>query len=170
MLDWFGKSIWCDEDDNVVVLPRRCMNKLIRLAREYSPRECGSWVAGVYPNAKTCVISDVANVPADSTHNHMSFCRGVSGFEIVGDNYVGEWHTHPYGTCIPSGTDDATMTRLRNRRLRGCTSPIMIILSGSMRGIDDVGIYVYCRDGRRVQLTHKRRKKWQRWLLSSWIV
>ena len=106
------------------------------------------------------MISDVAKVPCDSTYGHMSFCRGVEGFEFVGDNYVGEWHTHPGGTCNPSDTDDVTMNHLRECRLRGCASPIMIILSGAMRGIDDVSVYVYRRDGIRVQLMHKRRMKW----------
>lgn len=166
MLNWFRKSIWCDENDNVVILSRRCMNILMRFAREYSPRECGSWLAGIYPNAKTCVISEVANVPCDSTHTHMSFCRGGAGFESVGDNYVGEWHTHPGGTANPSGTDDRTMNHLRECRIRGCASPIMIILSGAMRGIDDVGVYLYRRDGKRIQLTLKRRLECQKRLSS----
>ena len=160
MLSRFRKSIWLDENDNRVILSLCCINKLMRFAREYSPRECGSWLLGMYPNAKTCVISDIANVPCDSTHEHMSFCRGVVGFDRVGDNYVGEWHTHPGGTCNPSGTDDATMERLRKCRLRGCASPILIILSGAMCEIDDVGVYVYRRDGKRVQLKRKRRLKW----------
>lgn len=166
MLSLFRKSIWRDENDNTVILSRRCLNKLMRFAREYSPRECGSWLLGIYPTAKTCVISDIANVPSDSTHECMSFCRGVEGFDRVGDNYVGEWHTHPGGTCNPSGTDDATMEQLRECRLRGCASPIMIILSGDMRGIDDVCVYVYRRDGKRVQLTRKRRLKWLKLLRS----
>lgn len=157
MLNWFRKCIWCDNDANKIVISRRCIAKLVRYAREYSPCECGSWLSGKYLSGKTCVILDIAKVPCDSTHGRGSFCRGVAGFESVGDNFVGEWHTHPGGTGLPSRTDDVTMERLRGCHLRGCTSPIMIILSGAMRGEGDVNIYIYHRDGRRVEFMRQRR-------------
>lgn len=158
MLKWFGRCVWRDDAGNVVVMRNRAIRKLVRLARKFSPSECGSWLIGEYPDAKTCIIRDIADIPRDSVHGRFTFSRGIMGFELVADAFVGEWHTHPRGMSVPSGTDDETMDQLRRCRLRGCASPILMILSGEMGGADDIGVYVYCRDGKRVRLMRQQGK------------
>lgn len=156
MLRRSKRCVWVDGNGNTVVMPSKCIQNLVKLAQKYAPQECGSWLIGEYLDARTCVISDVATVPRDSLHGRTTFSRGVMGFERVGRAFVGEWHTHPGGTHTPSGVDDETMNQTRRSRLSGCTSPIMIILSGAMRGVDDIGVYMYRRDGEKIQL--KRQK------------
>lgn len=164
MLRWYRRCIWCDSAGITVVMPGRCIRKLVKLAQTHAPQECGSWLIGKYPDKKTCVILDVAEVPRDSVHGRMTFSRGVMGFERVGKDFVGEWHTHPGGTHTPSGVDDETMNQIRKRRLSGCASPIMMILSGAMRGVDNIGVYMYRRDGKKVELERQKGVKCQRCL------
>lgn len=156
MLRMGRRYVWADSNGNTVVMPCKCIRKLVKLAQKYAPQECGSWLVGEYSDAQTCVISDVAMVPSDSLHGCTTFSRGIMGFNRVGRSFVGEWHTHPGGTHTPSGVDDETMNQTRKSRLSGCTSPIMIILSETMRGADDIGVYMYRRDGEKIQL--KRQK------------
>jgi hypothetical protein len=71
-------------------------------------------------------------------------------------HYVGEWHSHPGGAAIPSGTDDDNMFAIAMDPKNRCPECILIIASVISKDVS-MRVYVYSRRGFRCDLIEQRR-------------
>jgi len=140
-----------------------CLHKMVSLAQEHMPREIGTSLIGSYtPDGFDAVVLDIAPVPSDSKGQRGAFQRGVRGlkgfFRALFDashgekHYVGEWHSHPFGPCTPSPTDDANQNAISNSSKTNCPESILIILGGDLLRKPETSVFVYSRGRGRVNL------------------
>jgi integrative and conjugative element protein (TIGR02256 family) len=136
---------------------------MVSLAQEYVPREIGTSLIGSYtPDGFDAVVLGIAPVPSDSKGQRGAFQRGVRGLKCFfralfeashGEkHYVGEWHSHPFGPCTPSPTDDANQNAISNSSKTNCPESILIILGGDLLRKPETSVFVYSRGRGRVNL------------------
>jgi integrative and conjugative element protein (TIGR02256 family) len=65
--------------------------------------------------------------------------------------YLGEWHYHPQGTNLPSGTDIKSLTEIAKQDTYRIDSPLLIILSPSF----ECALTIYDKNGQCVKLPIK---------------
>ena len=147
---------------NEVVLSGCCFSKMSSFARQNYLRETGSILVGYYSNdGKYAFILDVSPIAKDSKAFPCAYTRGTKGvqqyYQRLQHNtkgryhFVGEWHTHPNSSVIPSNCDLQTMFDIAEGRLIGCETPLLLILGGCMNTPEDVGLYWF-RDRKMIRM------------------
>lgn len=148
-----------------VRISRRCLPKMLSIARAHTPVEAGTSLVGQYSGDQhTAYVLDLAPLTEDSDGRRRSFTRGVRGLkEFFGKlfsrfrgrrHYVGEWHSHPGGSCSASDIDDANQSDIAADGKTECPECILLILSGDVAFAEsaDLGVYVYSHTRGRVEL------------------
>ena len=114
-----------------VVLPQSCLDQMLELMKSFDKVETGGILIGKYTNNNTIAeISFICGPPPDSKYGKYSFERGVIGLKEMLEFYIGEWHTHPKASPIPSGTDLIQMIAISKAAQYNRPEPILIILGG----------------------------------------
>lgn len=113
------------------------VSKLILEGRKHYPKEYGGILVGRYSdNLKICIIDDTI-LPQNYRSSRYAFERGKKGlFEKLSELYeqtprliyIGEWHTHPDNTPVPSTTDKLAMSQIASDDGVTITSPVLLIL------------------------------------------
>lgn len=154
---------WRSPDGECTVsISRPVFEDMLRLARERSPMETGTALMGSYSDdGHDAVVTELAPLSADSRGERFTFHRGVAGlrrflgrvFRKSGGrtHYVGEWHSHPGGSPVPSGTDEANTFEIANDPKAMCGECILVILALHDDG-PDVGVFVFSRVRGRIDL------------------
>ena len=120
------------------------MDGAIKVIKEdiarFHPLETGGILIGHYDsNFKQATIQIAISAPLDSMHGYTSFERGIQG--IAGEiaeakqknsllHYVGEWHSHPNESPLPSSTDAWQMQKFALGRYYGAQTPLLLIIGG----------------------------------------
>jgi integrative and conjugative element protein (TIGR02256 family) len=112
---------------------------MLRVCENAFPNETGGLLIGHYTESLDCaIVITVTGPPDDSKAGRTWFARGVKGLKAMlarswktGAYYVGEWHAHPGGTAIPSGTDRSQMKNIARKKDFECEEPILILVGGS---------------------------------------
>lgn len=139
-----------------VEISKRAFRDMLRLAREHAPQEVGTSLIGSYSeDGYRAIIRALAPLTEDSRGSRFSFVRGVSGLECFFSrlfrrfrgrrHYVGEWHSHPGGTAIPSSIDDKNQRAIVNDDGADCAECILVILGGTVPHASNLGVFVYSR-------------------------
>lgn len=142
-----------------VVLEDQFLTDVVNVARKHYPKEVGSPLFGSYSDdGHKAHISGIGPLSPDSHGTRISFNRGVRGLREFFTNlfkssqgrvhYVGEWHSHPNGAPIPSGTDHDNMMAIARDPKAECPECVLIIISIGAQ-TSEKAIYVYSREKNR---------------------
>ena len=127
-------------DDSVIVA-------LKMFSVDSYPNETGGFLVGKYDNNHHAHISDLVQ-PTSVKSNPYSFERNTDGMKKIWDElyeqgliYLGEWHTHPSGSCNYSQTDLEAMRSIANCKDVKIRRPILLIASVSKQKINGIHLY-----------------------------
>ena len=146
-----------------VLISKFCLLKMVEMAQKHYPNEVGTSLVGCYSDDgfKASVL-ELAPLSSDSKGSRTSFYRGVLGLRNFFTklrktfsgrrHYVGEWHSHPDGKPIPSGTDNRNQLEIAKDTKTDCPECILIIIGGTDSNFDKIGVFVYSRKHGRVML------------------
>jgi integrative and conjugative element protein (TIGR02256 family) len=114
------------------------------------PNECGGILIGRYQNELMAAIVEHTSINQDSKSGQTWFYRGIKGLKNLllkhwkdGHYYIGEWHSHPYGSCNPSSTDLESLAQISVTKTAQCNTPILLIIGGYSGSMDEILITVY---------------------------
>src|SRR5665647_1501067 len=136
---------------------------MLGFADEARALETGGVLLG-YATETEWVVGAVVGPGPDASHWATGFTpdaewqaeRIAELYEASGRRlqYLGDWHTHPAGSAVPSKLDRRTLRRIAHSSAARCPRPLMAILAGSSDESWTLGSYVSIRrDGRRIVTT-----------------
>lgn len=127
------------------------LNSLVEKGKGHYPNEFGGFLVGYYADDnKHLHITDTI-LPKSFKASKYSFERCTKGIEKkLGTYYkethkkfyVGEWHTHPDNSPIPSLTDISAINAIINNNNACLTNPVLLIIGYSKTKVD-FGFYVW---------------------------
>lgn len=141
-IEEIGLSLEADEE---------LLNKLLEIGKTHYPKEFGGFLIGYYSEGnKHLYITDTI-LPKKFQASKYSFERSTKGIEneLTGyyseqpkKIYIGEWHTHPDNSPIPSSTDISAINAIINNQNSCITNPVLLIIGYSKTQVD-FGFYVF---------------------------
>lgn len=158
---------WSRDGRFGIVLPEEQQECIRRECETANGSETGGILVGTYNDAHDCAfVSEVFGPPEDSKGGRFTFFRGVKGLQGILRRiwkeqrryYLGEWHFHPGGSPIPSGTDNDQMTSIAQDPLSKCPEPILVILGGNPKADWTIGAFVYTRTDGPIELIHGQKR------------
>ena len=146
-----------------VLISKFCLLKMTEMAQEHYPNEVGTSLIGCYSDdGFEASVLELTPLSLDSKGSRTSFYRGVAGLRnffiklrrtFSGRRYyVGEWHSHPNGEPIPSGTDSRNQLEIAKDTKTDCPECILIIIGGTNSNFDKIGVFVYSRKCGQIKL------------------
>ena len=146
-----------------VLISPSCIEKLIHVSKQEYPNEIGTSLIGRYSeDGFDAIILDITPITSDSKRSGYSLIRGIKGLQLFfsslrkssgGQNYyVGEWHSHPDGSPVPSNIDDSTQHEIATDKRVHCPESILVIVGGNLHTAPKIGVFVYSRKNRRIDL------------------
>lgn len=130
------------------------LNSLVEKGKSHYPNEFGGFLVGYYADDnKHLHITDTI-LPKSFKASKYNFERSTNGIEKELENYyneipkkiyVGEWHTHPSNTAIPSSTDISAMNAIINNQNACLANPVLLIIGYSKIQVD-FGFYVWFKN------------------------
>jgi len=140
-----------------------CLARMIEMTAAHHPHEIGTSLVGSYSDdGFDALVSDMAPLSPDSMSSQSTFVRGTKGLRaffsrvwvaFAGNRfYVGEWHSHPNGSPVPSRLDDSNQLAISRDRKTNCPESILIIVGGNPVSDYHLGVFVYSRMRGRVDL------------------
>jgi integrative and conjugative element protein (TIGR02256 family) len=120
-----------------IEVKQELLDELYNVGMHHYPKEFGGLLVGYYADDyKTCFI-ETTILPKKYKSSRYSFERGKEGLkkkltEYYSNDpklfYVGEWHTHPDSSTVPSGTDYKAMSEIAESDDVLIQNPILLIL------------------------------------------
>lgn len=127
------------------------LTKLLEVGKNHYPKEFGGFLIGHYSeDNKHLYITDTI-LPKKYQASKYSFERSAKGIEnelteFYADNprkiYIGEWHTHPDNSPIPTTTDISAINTIINSKNTSIANPVLLIIGYSKTTVD-FGFYVW---------------------------
>lgn len=127
------------------------LNKLLEVGKTHYPNEFGGFLIGHYSKDNKHLYITNTVLPKKFKASKYSFERSTKGIEIeltefYADNprkiYIGEWHTHPDNSPIPSATDISAINTIINSKNTSIANPVLLII-GYTKTMVDFGFYVW---------------------------
>ncbi len=140
-----------DDIELSIEVDAKLMTKLANTAKKKLPNEYGGILIGKYSSDQKTVLIEDTILPKKYTSSAVSFNRGIEGLKDQLTKhftseanliYVGEWHTHPNGRPIPSGTDRIAMAEIARHDQVFIKNPILLII-GLTKTKADFKFYVF---------------------------
>jgi len=113
---------------------------LLREAARTAPYETGGVLLGYRGEGGDVVVTDVVGPGPNASHARASFVpdHGYHDGEIARlyaesgrrHAYLGDWHSHPGGSCALSRTDRRTLRRIATTAEARAPEPLMLIVGG----------------------------------------
>lgn len=130
------------------------LNSLFEKGKSHYPNEFGGFLVGYYrdDNRHLHIIDTI--LPKKFKASKNSFERSTKGIEkklgtyykeVPKKFYVGEWHTHPDNSPIPSLTDISAINTIINNQNTCLTNPVLLIIGYSKIGVD-FGFFVWFKN------------------------
>jgi integrative and conjugative element protein (TIGR02256 family) len=123
-------------------LPRLAVELIQRDAEAAFPLETGGILMGYWAESDV-VITDAIGPGPKAVHYAVGFLpdaeyheKEVARIYKQSDRtstYLGDWHTHPYGSTRLSRRDRRTMKRIACSHEARCPKPLMAVLAGGKR-------------------------------------
>lgn len=146
-----------------VSISRSCFAKILEVATKRRPREVGTSLVGHYSDdGFDAYVLDIAPFSSDSKSSTNLLHRGVKDLRRFFARlrqtyegrryYVGEWHSHPNASCVPSITDDMSQSAIAADAKANCPESILMIIGGNLLEAPDLRVFVYSRKRGRVDL------------------
>ena len=106
----------------------------------HAPNETGGVVVGYIVSSGDYVVSHILLGGPNARRSRYRFVPDYEFHESAVAQlyvesrrrliYLGDWHTHPSGNCVPSRDDRRTLRRISRYRHARISQPIMIIAGG----------------------------------------
>lgn len=127
------------------------LNSVAEIGKSHYPNEFGGFLVGYYSDNDRCLHITDTILPQNFKASRRSFERTTKGIdkklskyykETPKKFYIGEWHTHPDCSSIPSSTDISAINAIINNQYTSLKNPILLIIGYSKIQID-FGFYVW---------------------------
>jgi integrative and conjugative element protein (TIGR02256 family) len=127
------------------------LNSLLEKGKSHYPNEFGGFLVGYYADDNNHLHITDTILPKSFKASKYSFERSTKGIEKKLCNYfketpkkfyVGEWHTHPENSPIPSSTDISAINAIINNQNACLANPVLLIIGYSKSKVD-FGFYVW---------------------------
>ena len=113
---------------------------LLRETARMAPRETGGVLLGYRAEGGDIVVTDVVGPGSHALHERTRFVpdHAYQDAEIARiyaasgrrHTYLGDWHSHPGGSCALSRTDRRTLRRIAATAEARVPEPLMLIVGG----------------------------------------
>ncbi|MDR1729113.1 MAG: Mov34/MPN/PAD-1 family protein [Prevotellaceae bacterium] len=127
------------------------LNSIVEIGKSHYPNEFGGFLIGNYSDDnKRLHITDMI-LPENFKASRYFFERTTKGIDKFLVNYyketpkkfyVGEWHTHPDNSPIPSFTDISAINAIINNQNACLVNPVLLIIGYSKTQVN-FEFYVY---------------------------
>lgn len=141
-----------------VAIERRPLAFMIATSLSASTMETGGILIGRVSDDGRAVICEATNKPRGSRFTWRSFLRRTEGLAALlkdrwskNEYYLGEWHSHPGGSAMPSPQDRATMRGIAADRNYDCREPILVIIATRDKAAE-VSVHVFPYGEAEIQL------------------
>lgn len=130
------------------------LNKLLEIGKTHYPKEFGGFLIGYYSEDKKHLHITDTILPKKYQASKYSFERSTEGIEnefmefYKGNPikiYIGEWHTHPDNSPVPSTTDICAINTIINSKNTSIPNPVLLII-GYSQATEDFGFYVWFKN------------------------
>lgn len=125
-------------------IPRRVLAEIKTLASLSYPMETGGMLLGYIADNNDVVVTAIIGPGPAAKSSRNAFepdaefqqveleahYRATEGME----SYLGDWHTHPHGSSIPSRTDKSTLAHIAFTTSSRIKHPIMAIAGNATGG------------------------------------
>ena len=141
-IETIGLSIEVDDE---------LLNSLVERGKSHYPNEFGGFLVGYYRDDDRHLHITNTILPKSFKASKNCFERSTKGIEkklgnyykeIPKKKYVGEWHTHPDNSPIPSTTDISAINAIINNQNASLANPVLLIIGYSKTQVD-FGFYVW---------------------------
>lgn len=131
---------WRSRDGRFVVrVSETLWSPLEEVCADAGRLETGGVLAGRYEeDGRVARVLAWSRPPRDSRRAPFGFTRGAAGLRRwlselwpQGVYYLGEWHLHPGGPPVPSGTDIGSLRAIADDPAYQCRSPLLLIVGGA---------------------------------------
>lgn len=134
-----------------LVISDDLMQNLVDTGLDHLPNEFGGYLIGKYSEDQQTAIITGYILPKEFKATKVLFEPSVKGvekefvrlYEDKQEYYIGEWHTHPYGSSRFSNTDLLAMERVVQTDSVCITNPLLLILSLNDHGLKEFTFYCY---------------------------
>ncbi|MBK0383968.1 Mov34/MPN/PAD-1 family protein [Pedobacter sp. SD-b] len=132
-------------------LEAELLNKLLEIGKTHYQKEFGGFLIGYYSEDNRHLHITDTVLPKRYQASKYSFERSTEGIEneftefYTGTPikiYIGEWHTHPNNSPIPSATDISAINTIINNKNTSIANPVLLIIGYSKNTVD-FGFYVW---------------------------
>lgn len=140
-LNKIGLSLEADEE---------LLSNLVEKGKSHYPNEFGGFLIGYYSNDNKHLHITDSILPKSFKASKYFFEISTKGIENKLNDYykespqkfyVGEWHTHPDNSLIPSLTDISAINAIINNQNSGIANPVLLIIGYTKTQVD-FGFYV----------------------------
>ena len=134
-----------------LIVEEELLKEIANIGMKHCPNEFGGFLTGRYSSDfKTLYIKDYI-LPKKYKGHPFIFERSIDGmseifrklFNQKNQYYIGECHTHPYGSTVFSQTDLNAMIQTVECETVQIKNPILLILSVSKQNLNSFTFYVY---------------------------
>lgn len=141
-IDKIGLSLEADD---------KFLEHLVAIGKKHYPNEFGGFLIGYYSDDNKHLYITHSILPKNFKASKYSFERSTKGIEkefnkYYNENtkkfYVGEWHTHPDNSPIPSTTDISAINAIIKNQDTSIKNPVLLIIGYSKTQVD-FGFYVW---------------------------
>lgn len=134
----------------IVTIEDSVLDEIKEIAKAFYPNEIGGFLVGRYISNSHAHVSCVLH-PSNKNCTPYSYERSTDGmeaewnrlFENNGFIYLGEWHSHPNGSCSYSITDMDAMRGIALSSEVHICKPLMLICSFNKMNEYSVCLYLY---------------------------
>jgi len=141
-----------------VILKKAALSAIRESTRRAKNCETGGILIGMVENSGQAIVVEATSKPKGSIFTWRSFLRKRDGLESLLKSrweqnlyYLGEWHSHPGGSPVPSEQDRTTMRGIATSEDYRCSTPILVIL-GTAEGLETLSVTVFPKGERDVAL------------------
>lgn len=134
-------------------IENRLLDDLLETGKKHYPNEFGGFLIGQYLNDNKHLKITDSILPTKYKSSKLNFERSAEGIdeqlyklyhEEPSRFYVGEWHTHPNNSAVPSITDIKAISYVANSENSGIKTPILLIIGyNTTNSKVDLGFYVF---------------------------
>lgn len=140
-------------------MPRKVLQQVREEAHRALPNETGGILMGYWADPYTeLVVTDAVGPGPNAIHYQKSFTPDARYQEAEVariyhasrriSTYLGDWHTHPFGSGYLSRHDKKTLHKIAKYSDARCDNPVMAIISGSADDRWFITIWKYERRSR----------------------
>lgn len=116
------------------------MTAMHKIANQYYPYETGGMLLGYVARNSDVVVNAIIGPGPKAKHSRFRFMPDAIYQQAeleshfykteASETYLGDWHTHPRGSCQLSMIDKRTLARIARTSSSGTQHPVMAILCG----------------------------------------